>query len=75
MSDKLPVVTAAQLVAALSRAGFVRIRQSGSHVFLRNPDGRSVVVPMHAREVPTGTLRAVLRTAKVTVRQLRDLLT
>jgi len=27
-----------------------QVRQKGSHVFLRHPDGRRTVVPAHARE-------------------------
>lgn len=32
----------------------------GSHLKLR-PDGRRTVVPMHKRDLPTGTWRAILK--------------
>jgi predicted RNA binding protein YcfA (HicA-like mRNA interferase family) len=32
---------------ALRKLGFVRVRQRGSHVFYRHPDGRTTTVPHH----------------------------
>jgi predicted RNA binding protein YcfA (HicA-like mRNA interferase family) len=37
-------------LAALRRAGFKLIRIKGSHHFLRHPDGRTTVLPIHAGE-------------------------
>ncbi len=48
---KLPSLTGKQLVAVLARAGFEVQRVRGSHHFLRHPDGRTTVVPLHAGEV------------------------
>jgi predicted RNA binding protein YcfA (HicA-like mRNA interferase family) len=47
---KLPRLTGRQVIAALRRAGFEVIRIKGSHHFLRHPDGRCSVVPVHAGE-------------------------
>jgi len=49
MSPRLPRITADQLIRALERDGWQRVRQSGSHVILKHPSkpGR-VVVPRHA---------------------------
>ena len=69
----LPVVSGAEAVRALLRAGFVQVRQRGSHVHLRHADGRGVTVPMH-RELAPGTLRSVLRQAALSVDDLRGLL-
>jgi len=40
------------------------------------PDGstRSVVLPMHAGDLPAGTLYAILRSAGMTIEDLRRLL-
>ena len=57
----------------LQRAGFEIRRQSGSHVVLRHPDGRQTYVPVHTRDVPTGTFRAILRQAGLSEEQFRDL--
>ena len=59
---QLPSLPGAVVVRALERAGFSIIRVSGSHHRLRHPDGRVTTVPVHSgRDVPRGTLRAVLR--------------
>ena len=61
---KLPHVSGAEIIRALERLGFSRVRQKGSHVVLRRgPSG--CVVPLH-REVKTGTLAGLLRQAGVT---------
>ncbi|MCX7011622.1 MAG: type II toxin-antitoxin system HicA family toxin, partial [Candidatus Sumerlaeota bacterium] len=57
---KLPRVTGTQLVHALERAGFVQVRQRGSHVQLRRtePDGRITTfpVPVHSgKTIKQGT--------------------
>lgn len=50
------------MVKLLGRVGFEQVSQRGSHVKLRNLDGRTVIVPMH-RELAQGTLRSILRQA------------
>jgi predicted RNA binding protein YcfA (HicA-like mRNA interferase family) len=58
---KLPNPTGRELVAALGRAGFLVVRIKGSHHFLRHPDGRVTVVPVHAGEsVRPGLLKQIL---------------
>ena len=76
MSPKLPRITGKQLIRALERAGYLQQRQRGSHVYLkRESDGRRVVVPVHSgREIPLGTLHAILRDADITPEQLIELL-
>ena len=76
MSDKLPRIGAQELIRALKRAGFEEQRQRGSHLHLkRASDGRRVTVPVHkGRDIPTGTLRAILRDADISIDQFRELL-
>lgn len=64
--------SAPDLIRRLERPGFVRVRQSGSHVVLRRLDGRMTYVAMHRGDVPVGTLRSILRQAKLTEDELRD---
>ncbi|MGI8983490.1 MAG: type II toxin-antitoxin system HicA family toxin [Acidimicrobiales bacterium] len=61
MSSALPVVSGADVVAALLRCGFTRVSQRGSHLKMRKDD-RVVIVPMH-RELAQGSLGSVLRQA------------
>jgi predicted RNA binding protein YcfA (HicA-like mRNA interferase family) len=69
---KLPHVPGSELIRALERLGFSRVRQKGSHVVMRRgPSG--CVVPLH-REVKTGTLAGVLRQAGVSVEEFLKVL-
>jgi predicted RNA binding protein YcfA (HicA-like mRNA interferase family) len=59
---RLPRVTGEQVVRALSRAGFEVARRRGSHRFLKHPDGRATVVPVHRGEViGPGLMSKILR--------------
>ena len=50
------------IVTALKSLGFEVIRQRGSHIFFRHPDGRTTIVPYHKGEdIPRGLLRKILR--------------
>ncbi|MCX5706067.1 MAG: type II toxin-antitoxin system HicA family toxin [Candidatus Omnitrophica bacterium] len=52
----------AEVIHILERLGFERIRQKGSHIYMRHPDGRSTVVPFHKGEdIGRGLLRTILR--------------
>ena len=46
-------------------------RQSGSHVILRHEDGRQTYVSIHTKDVPEGTLRAILKQAGITFEEFR----
>jgi len=76
MSPKLPSINARQLIRALKRAGFEEQRQRGSHPHLKRvSDGTRVTVPVHkGRSIPTGTLRAILRDADISVEAFLELL-
>ena len=59
---KAPRLRGKELSAALRRAGFEVIRIKGSHHFLRHPDGRCTVVPIHAGEtIGPGLLNKILQ--------------
>jgi predicted RNA binding protein YcfA (HicA-like mRNA interferase family) len=71
----LPMLKAAQVLRALERAGFMIVRQRGSHVRLKHSDGRVVTVPMHAaQDIGRGLLRKILRDADLTAEDLEHLL-
>ena len=73
---KLPSISGERLVRALERAGFVELRQKGSHVSLEKRTPEQVfrtVVPQHAT-LAKGTLSDILRQAGLSVEQLLDLL-
>ena len=71
---KLPRVSGLEAIHALERLGFVRVRQRGSHVIMvkNTPDGKiGFPVPLHD-ELASGTLRSILRLAKVSVEDFID---
>jgi len=73
--SKPPVLKGNQLVKALKKLGFEVIRTKGSHHFLRHPDGRCTVVPVHRGEsLGLGLLSRILRDCEITADDLRDAL-
>jgi predicted RNA binding protein YcfA (HicA-like mRNA interferase family) len=62
---ELPVLRWEDVCRALESIGFFRKSQRGSHLKLRHADGRTVIVPVHYRDIPTGTLRSILRQAQM----------
>jgi len=65
LSEKLPVLSGKEIIKALTKIGFVPLRQKGSHVFLRHADGRRTVVPIH-EEVSRSTLMDIIDQTKLT---------
>lgn len=53
---KLPVISAEELVRALSKIGFQQVSQRGSHIKLRDKTGRVAIIP-NQRELKRGTLK------------------
>ncbi|MHB9105498.1 MAG: type II toxin-antitoxin system HicA family toxin [Armatimonadota bacterium] len=71
MTD-FPAVTGRQIIRALHRLGFETIRTRGSHYFLRHPDGRSTVVPVHSGEtIGRGLLSQILQDCELTREELK----
>lgn len=73
--SKLPRVDGRTVVAALVRAGFEVSRIKGSHHFLRHPDGRVTVVPVHAGEaIGPGLLSKIIKDCDMTREEFQELL-
>ncbi|WP_440953980.1 type II toxin-antitoxin system HicA family toxin [Methanosarcina sp. Mfa9] len=73
---KLPVVSGKKLVTALQKAGFVIVRQKGSHVSLQKITPEKVyrtVVPLHKR-LAKGTLLDILHQTGLDKEDLKRLL-
>ena len=72
---RLPRLTGERLIKTLQRAGFNDMRIRGSHHFLRHPDGRVTVVPVHTGEtIGPGLLAKILRDCELSHDELRELL-
>lgn len=75
--SSLPQVSGSRLINALEKAGFVTLRQKGSHVLMRHRDdlSRRATIPVHgSKPVKPGTLRAILRGVQMNEEDLKQLL-
>lgn len=62
---KLPIISGLEVIKRLKKAGFIAVRQKGSHVRLERFDGEKTVkitVPLH-KEIKKGTLNRILKDA------------
>lgn len=65
--SKLPAISGAACVKALTKAGFVTFRTRGSHVtMVRDQPSAQTTIPLH-KELDKGTLRAIIRQVGLTV--------
>ncbi len=72
---KLPSLTSEKVIKVLKRKGFVLDRIKGSHHIYYHPETkRRVVVPLHKRDLPKGTLLEILKQAGITNKELKELL-
>ena len=75
MTDRLPRVTAREVIRVLEKVGFSLARQSGSHKIYKNPEGKRVTVPYHAGKIlHPKLLRRILSDAGLTVERFKELL-
>ncbi len=71
----LPVVNFRAVDGVLRQLGFQAVRQRGSHVFYRHPDGRTTTVPDHGgRDIARPLLREILREIDVSPDEFLNLL-
>ena len=71
---KLRRISGQETIRALERLGFKQIRQKGSHVILKKRTSQGnigCVVPLHS-ELAIGTLRGIIRQARVTEEQFLE---
>ena len=65
--NKYPALSGRAVIDVLKKNGFEVKRQKGSHVFLRHPDGRATVVPIHTGEtIGPGLFAKILRDTELT---------
>lgn len=71
--SRLPVIDFRTMERLLLHLGFVVVRQKGSHVFYRHPDGRTTTVPNHAgRDLARPLLREILREIELSPDRFRE---
>lgn len=64
--------TAQQLLRFLHKLGYRKERQTGSHIILKHPTRRMLVVPFHRGDIPRGLFLRILKDAGSTEAEFRD---
>ena len=78
--SKLKKLSGKKLIKILcNKLGFKSVRQKGSHVLLikYSPEKIGCIVPLHkelAKELKIGTLKSILRQAKISEEQIKKYL-
>ncbi|PIU75426.1 MAG: hypothetical protein COS76_00820 [Candidatus Portnoybacteria bacterium CG06_land_8_20_14_3_00_39_12] len=69
---KLPIIKAKQLLKALKQLGFFEHRRRGtSHLIMAGQGGERTTIPIHSsKDIPAGTLKAILRDLNISVEVL-----
>jgi len=64
-----------KVIDKLRRAGFEGPFGGGKHIVMRHPQtGKKISIPVHgARDIPIGTLRAILRRAGISAKEWQEL--
>ncbi|GBE56256.1 YcfA-like protein [archaeon BMS3Bbin16] len=73
---KLPAVSGEKVIKALGKAGFVYIRQKGSHIRLEKTVDDEIIkvtVPLH-KTLKKGTLKRIIKDSRLSQDELIDLL-
>ena len=75
MSQRLPRVTADEIIRVLEKGGFTLARQSGSHKIYKNSTGKRVTVPYHKGKVlHPKVLTSILKDANLSREDFQNLL-
>jgi predicted RNA binding protein YcfA (HicA-like mRNA interferase family) len=76
MGERIPKITAAQLVRVVKKLGYQLDRQSGSHAVYYHAVGHQrVVIPIHARVIlKPKTLASILEDLGLSIPEFRRLL-
>ena len=71
---RMPRISSKEAIRALERLGFEQVRQTGSHVVMKQETEEGeigCVVPLH-RELKVGTLSGILKQAQITIEDFID---
>lgn len=64
--NKLPLLSAKELIQILKKMGFEEMRQRGSHKYFKHTDGRTTVVPVHTNaDIGRGLLKRILNEIEI----------
>lgn len=70
---KLPVVSSTKVISVACKLGFELVRQKGSHLILKNKEGKMLVIPNH-KKLKKGTLLQIIKALEITKEEFREML-
>jgi predicted RNA binding protein YcfA (HicA-like mRNA interferase family) len=72
MSNKYPKMSGRELIKILGKFGFEVARIKGSHHFLKHPDARATVVPVHRGEsIGPGLLHKISKDTEIEISKMK----
>jgi len=73
--SRLQIIDARKMEKLLFKLGFEKVRQKGSHVFYRHPDGRTTSVPHHrGRDLARPLIKEILREIELSLDEYEEYL-
>ena len=64
-----------KVAKALKRVGFIKARQTGSHLILWHPETKRIVsIPIHPRTLKKGLLSGIIKEVNLTLEEFLKLL-
>jgi len=69
---KLPIISGRQLIKTLSKLGYYKARQRGSHIRLACSDRKSVTIPDY-KVIDRFLLKKILRDAELTIEEFMNI--
>ncbi len=74
MSQRLPRVTADEVIRVIEKVGFTLARQSGSHRIYRSSAGKRITVPYHKGKIlHPKVLASILKDANLSREEFKNL--
>jgi predicted RNA binding protein YcfA (HicA-like mRNA interferase family) len=72
---RLPILKAREVIHALEKAGFKRIRQKGSHVFMQHSNGNTTLIPLYSgRDIDRALPQKIIADTRMTQKEFVGLL-
>lgn len=72
--SKLGNVRSKDVLRALEKYGFIKVKQVGSHIDLRHKNGCRTTIPIHAKTLGKGLLHKILHQSGISIDELKRLM-
>jgi predicted RNA binding protein YcfA (HicA-like mRNA interferase family) len=73
MTERLPRITAKDVLKVLEQIGFSLARQSGSHMIYKNAEGKRITIPYHTGKIlHLKLLQSILKDANLTLEAFKE---